>query len=112
MLCFALRSPPPPPNCGNGQLDAGEDCDVGFQWQGAAVPGCDTVTCRFRTGWACGQPGSLLTAQPDEEGPIPIPGPGDAVLLQNGIAQGWGEVPFFVFRAATAAVSTMSLSYN
>ena len=59
---------------------------MGFQWQGAAVPGCDTATCAFRPGWAC--------SQPEDEGPIPIPGPGDSVFMQNGIAQGWGEVPY------------------
>ena len=88
-------SPPPPPPCGNGQLEAGEQCDVGWQWGGSNVSegGCNPSTCTFNPGWVCQQPGSPASVYslglPDIPGPVPIPGPGDTVL----IGQGWGEVP-------------------
>ena len=68
---------------------------MGWQWGGSNLSqgGCNPSTCTFNPGWVCQQPGSPASIYslglPDIPGPVPIPGPGDTVL----IGQGWGEVP-------------------
>jgi hypothetical protein len=66
----------------------GEQCDVGWMWGGSnATAGCDPVTCTFRAGFSCVQPGVGDT--PDVPGPVRIPGPDGTYL----VGRGWGEVP-------------------
>jgi hypothetical protein len=79
---FCLRS---------GQIDADEECDIGWLWGGLNASGCDAATCLIRPGWACSQPGH---GTPDIEGNVTIPGEDGLPLVLNGQVQGWGAVPY------------------